>query len=136
MKLTLCSGCHLPLALNSRFHKCIFHHRGFTINNTTYQPCKVFYHPHRIKVGAPFKTRHFGKSTKGLQFRPCVTILPFICELCTVRTHLQREIDPYVSTDNLLLRLEQMRMVDAAHAWAPRTLENACRTLHWIEPPP
>ena len=40
---------------------------------------------------------------------------------------------PYVPTDNLLLRLERMRMVDAAHAWAPRTLENACRTLRRIE---
>ena len=29
---------------------------------------------------------------------------------------------------NLLL-LERMRMIDAAHEWAPRTLENECRTL-------
>ena len=131
--MTLCSGCHLPLETNSRHHKCIFHHRGFTITNISYQPCNVFYHPHCIKVGAPFQTRHFGKGTRGLQFPPCATILPFICELCTVRSHLQREIDPYVPTDDLLLRLERMRMVDVAHAWAPRTLENACRTLRRIE---
>jgi len=68
-----------------------------------------------------------------LQFPPCATILPFICELCTVRTHLKREIDPYIPTDKLLLRLERMRMVDVAHAWAPRTLENACRTLRRID---
>ena len=132
-KLTVCSGCHLPIDSQSNFHQCIFHHRGFTINDKSYQPCQVLYHPKCVKVGPPFRTQHFGKGTKGLQFPPCATILPFICELCTVRTHLRREIDPYVPTDNLLLRLERMRMVDAAHAWAPRTLENACRTLRRID---
>ena len=133
MKLTVCSGCHLPIDSSPRLHKCIFSHRGFTINKHAYQPCGVVYHPKCITVGTPFKTRHFGKGTKGLQYPPCATILPFICELCTVRTHLGRELDPYVPSDTLLLKLERMRMVDAAHAWAPRTLENSCRTLRRIE---
>ena len=76
----------------------------------------VFYHTHCIKVGAPFRTRHFGKGTNGMQYPPCATNLPFIYELCTVRTHLGRELDAHRSTDMTLLFLERMRMVDAAHA--------------------
>ena len=87
------------------------------------------YHPKCIRVGPPFRSRHYGKGTLGLQYPPCATNLPFICELCTVRAQLGREIDPLLSSDITLLLLERMRMIDAAHAWAPRTLENACRTL-------
>ena len=61
-------------------------------------------------------------------------VLPIsLCELCTVRTHLGRELDPYLLSDNTLLGLERMRMIDAAHAWAPKTLENACRTLRNVD---
>ena len=87
------------------------------------------YHPPCICVGPPFHSRHFGEGTLGLQYPPRATNLPFICELCTVRTHLGRELDPLLSSDLTLLSLERMHMIDAAHAWAPRTLENACRTL-------
>ena len=73
------------------------------------------YHAKCIKLGAPFKTRHFGKGAKGLQYPPCATNLTLICELCTVRTHLGRELDPYLDSDNTLLGLERMRMIDAAH---------------------
>ena len=68
-----------------------------------------------------------------MQYPPCATNLPFICELCTVRTQLGRELDFHCSTDMTLLFLERMRMIDAAHAWAPRSLENACRTLRRID---
>ena len=107
----------------------MFFTKGFTINTTTFRPCRVMYHPGCIKVGAPFSSRHFGKGTNGLQFPPCATNLPFICELCTARTHAGRELDPHISSDYQLLRLERMRMIDAAHAWAPRTLQNACSTI-------
>ena len=132
-RLSVCSGCLLPIDQKSRYHTCIFQHRGFTIKNTVYPPCNVQYHASCVSIGLPFRTRHFGKGTRGIQFPPCATNLPFICELCTVRTHLGREIDPYVASDTLLLSLERMRMIDAAHAWAPRTLENACRTLRRID---
>ena len=85
------------------------------------------YHPKCITVGTPFCSHHFGKGTKGLQYPPCATDFPFICELCTTRTQLGRELDPQQSTDLGLLRLERMRMIDVAHAWSPKTLENACR---------
>ena len=74
------------------------------------------YHSQCIKLGAPFKTRHFGKGTNILKYPPCTTNLPFVYELCTVRAHLGREMDPYLDSDNTLLGLERMRMIDAAHA--------------------
>ena len=49
-----------------------------------------------------------------MQYPPCATILPFICELCTTSTHLKRELDPHSTEDNMLLLLE--RMTDTAHA--------------------
>jgi len=46
---------------------------------------------------------------------------PFICELCTVRSVLRRELANSVP-DRQLLCYERMRMIDAAHAWAPSTM--------------
>lgn len=132
-KLSVCTGCLLPIDDQDRYHTCIFQHRGFTVKDKVFPPCNVRYHAACITIGLPFRTRHFGRCTKGIQFPPCATNLPFICELCTVRTHLGREVDPYISSDTLLLSLERMRMIDAAHYWAPRTLENACRTLRRVE---
>ena len=128
-KLTGCSGCLLPVDVDVPVHKCLFLHKGFTINSTSYLPCKVMYHSKCIRVGPPFRSRHYGKGTLGLQYPPCATDLPFICEMCTVRAHLGREIDPLLPSDTTLLLLERMRMIDAAHAWAPSTLKNACTTL-------
>ena len=133
MKLPTCSGCLLPIDGSLAIHKCLFHTTGFKINSSTFSPCLVSYHSQCIKIGSPFSTRHFGKGTKGLQYPPCATILPFICELCTTRTQLGRELDPLSNTDVVLLQLERMRMIDVAHAWAPKTLENACRNLRRID---
>lgn len=127
-----CSGCRLPFDTGTRLHKCLFATSGFKIKNQSFRPCQVFYHAPCIKVGSPFHSRHYGEGTNGLQYPPCATVLPFICELCTTRTHLGRELDALMSSDLTLLMLERMRMIDAAHAWAPRTLENACRTLRRI----
>ena len=132
-KLTSCSGCHLPFDDISNTHKCMFFNTGFTINNTSFRPCNVMYHPPCIQVGQPFSSRHFGRGTNGLQYPPCATNLPFICELCTTRTQLGRELDPHITSDHHLIRLERMRMIDAAHAWAPRTLQNACNTIRCID---
>ena len=76
----------------------------------------MVYHPQCIKVGHPYCTRHYGNGTRGMQYPPCATILPFICELCTTRAHLRRELDPYSTDNNMLLLLERMRMIDTAHA--------------------
>ena len=63
---------------------------------------------------------------------PCDTNLPFICELCTTRVYLQREIDPFDSSDMQLLMLERIRMIDMAHAWPPKNLPQSCSTLRRI----
>ena len=129
----VCSGCRLPVDTGARFHHCSFNLKGFNITSSSktlsFHPCKVIYHEGCIKVGPPFRSRHFGKGTLGLQYPPCATNLPFICELCTTRAQIGRELDPLSPADMTLLLLERMRMIDAAHAWAPRTLQNACRTL-------
>ena len=106
MKLPTCTGCLHPIDSNSAVHKCLFHSTGFKVNSTSFTPCRVLYHPKCITIGSPFTTRHFGKGTKGLQYPPCATILPFICELCTTRTQLGRELDPLSNTDATLLQLE------------------------------
>ena len=80
------------------------------------------YHSTCIKVGNPFRTRHYGKGTKGLQYPPRATNYPFICELCTTRTQLGRELDNLNSADTTLLMLERMRMIDTAHANSVNTL--------------
>ena len=90
-KSPTCSGCRLPFDTGSQLHKCLFSSSGFTIKHQIFRPCHVLYHPHCIKVGTPFHSRHFGSGTNGLQYPPCATALPFICELCTTRTHLKRE---------------------------------------------
>ena len=132
-KSTVCSGCLLPVDTGVEVHQCTFFIRGFKIKSTSFQPCKVMYHARCIRVGPPFRTRHFGKGTQGMQYPPCATNLPFICELCTTRAQIGRELDPSLLSDVTLLVLERMRMIDAAHAWAPRILENACRTLKRVD---
>ena len=111
----------------------MFYNKGFTCKNITFQACEVIYHPQCIRVGSPFRTRHYGKGTRGTQYPPSATILPFICELCTTRTHLQRELDPNCQQDALLLMLERMRMIDTAHAWDHKTVQNMCNTLKGVD---
>ena len=64
-----------------------------------------------------------------MQYPPCATNLPFICELCTTRAHIRREVDPHCPTDITLLMLERMRMIDVAHAWSTSTLRASCYTI-------
>ena len=66
-KLTVCSGCRLPIDMGVKFHKCMFSNSGFKIQSTSFLPCQVWYHSTCIQVGNPFRSRHFGKGIKGLQ---------------------------------------------------------------------
>ena len=124
-KLMTCSGCQLPIDTGLRVHKCMFFHSGYTHKSTKILPCTVIYYVACIRVGPPFRSRYFGKGTLGLQYQTCATNLPFICELCTTRTQIGRELNPHLPSDMTLHFIEHIRMIDAAHAWAPRTLENA-----------
>ena len=131
--LTGCSGCRFPCDSNQLVHKCIFHMEGFTIDGQTFEPCMVLYHSKCIKVGHPFRTRHYGKDTRGVQYPPHATNFPFICELCSTRTQLGRELDPLNVKDTMLLMLERMRMIDTAHAHAVRTTNQMSNILKLVD---
>jgi hypothetical protein len=78
-------------------------------------------------VGKPFKTR-LVRAALGIQYPPAMTHFPFICEVCTVRAVLGRELT-WMSGDIQRLMLERMRLVDMAHAWASSTLQGTTRYL-------
>ena len=111
----------------------MFYSKGFTCNGIDFLPCNVIYHPQCIKVGPPFRTRHYGKGTKGLQYPPLASKYPFICELCTTRTQLGRELSNFSTSDTTLLMLERMRMIDTAHASSVSTLEQYGRVLSNVD---
>jgi len=76
----------------------------------------VAYHPGCIKAGPPFRTRR--AKAGGLSFPEVISDWDnFICELCTVRAVLDRELLP-TSRDTELLLLERMRMLDIVHHWS------------------
>lgn len=80
-----------------------------------FRPCGVAYHAACVRVGSPFQSRR--DDDRGLQlpqhFNPGI----FICEACTVRSVLNRELS--ARSDAYLLSLERMRILDVAHSWAP-----------------
>ena len=131
--LTDCSGCHFPCDARKNSHKCMFYSKGLTCNGIVFFPCNVIYHPKCIRVGPPFRTRHYGKGTKGLQYPPMASKYPFICELCTTRTQLGRELNNFNTLDTTLLMLERMRMIDTAHASSISTLEQYGRVLSNVD---
>lgn len=80
-------------------------------------PCHTSYHAECIRVGLPFTTRL--KKGAGLCFPKVRHWGTFVCELCTVRDVVRREL--HCATDISLLRLERMRLIDTANAWAAGT---------------
>jgi hypothetical protein len=55
-----------------------------------------------------------------------MTHFPFICEACTVRAVLGRELT-WTSGDIHFVLLERMRLIDMAHAWASSTFQGTAR---------
>jgi hypothetical protein len=126
-KLNTCVGCEGYITPGNISHFCLFREIGYELYGTFFTPCETQYHPECIKVGKPFKTR-LVRSTLGLQYPPAMTYFPFICEACTVRAVLGRELT-WTSGDIQLLMLEPMRLIDMAHAWASSTLQGTARYL-------
>jgi hypothetical protein len=50
-----------------------------------------------------------------------IPIPHYICELCTVRTQLRRELE-HTAQDTMLLMLERMRQIDFMSVWKRPTL--------------
>lgn len=81
-------------------------------------------------MNTPFTSRLYNqKTTMGLQYPPKLVGFPFICELCTVRAHLNRELDSLDPNDIRLLALERARIIDLAHGWADTTLNKYLNLL-------
>lgn len=93
----------------------MFGAHGFSQDTTRYRACGVAYHPSCIQVGEPFQTRR--DDGRGLTFPKVSGPLAFICEACTVRSVLGRELTE--PSDVQLMALERMRLLDLAHSWAP-----------------
>ena len=112
-------GCDGLLRQDEARHTCCFATSGFEQGGRHYLPCGTAYHLGCIKVGEPFRTRL--ANDKGLSF-PSIDIVPnFICEACTVRAVLGRELRN-TAEDRALLMLERIRIIDQACAWDPKTL--------------
>ena len=61
-KLSVCSGCLLPIDVKSKYHACIFQHRWFSIKQCNYPPCQVRYHVSCIAVAPPLEQDILGKA--------------------------------------------------------------------------
>jgi hypothetical protein len=114
-----CVGCCKGRGLSAGF-QCLFSKAGFVLNNVSYPPCNVSYHASCVGVGPPFRSR-YRDLTRGLLFPKTLAGYPFICELCTVRANVGPTPLPS-AVMNALMMLEWMRLIDAAHSWAPKTL--------------
>ena len=129
-KLKQCAGCRqLLLEISNRIRKplileCVFARTGFGI----FAPCRAVYHAKCIRVNG-FNTRR--KQNAGLCF-PTNGVWPnFICEVCTVRQFIGREIT--TPGDVLLLTLERIRLIDMAWAWSKNTLSQYGSELRKIQ---
>ena len=116
----ICVGCPESLPVSDDIHTCVFYGSGFQLQNEVFRPCYTRYHASCISVGPPFRSR-LTKHGGGLLYPPAMTSFPFICELCTVRSVIGREL-ANTPADRKLICYERMRMIDAAHAWAPSTM--------------
>ena len=114
-------GCEEPIGKLEWQHRCHFASQGFTFEGTDFRPCGTTYHLQCIVVGLPFRTRL--AKDGGLSFPAVAVSPPFVCEACTVRAMLGRELTRG-ARDRTLLMLERMRLVDQAHSWAKSTLGN------------
>ena len=51
-------------------------------------------------------------------------MFPFVCELCTVRANVGKELLDFHNDHRFLISLERMRMIDMFNCWARNTLVN------------
>jgi hypothetical protein len=115
-----CAGCCLRIDVAPVI--CTFATKSFAFDDGgSARPCGTLYHSGCIQLGAPFSTSTRLKKRRGLQFPSNITCLgSFICEACTVRAVLQREL-LYASHDLALLALERARLIDMLNSWSEGT---------------
>jgi hypothetical protein len=114
-----CAGCRFPLSRTSNTIKYHFHYSGFVVDDQTYLPCCTRYHPGCIKAGLPFTT--LLPNNGGLSIPNAIKEWPFfICEVCTIRAVLQKELRS-TPHEQALLILERVRTLNTLHYWANST---------------
>ena len=123
-------GCRRGCSPTQAVIRCSFATSGFVFSNGgAARPCKSSYHPQCIRAGLPFTSRR--RHSGGLVFPKISTWPTFVCEACTVRAVLDRELT--APDDWKLLCFERMRLLDMAHSWAEGThslYQSKIRFLH------
>jgi hypothetical protein len=95
--------------------RCLFLDVSFPVSNgVTAYPCYSAYHTGCFGVGPPFYSRR--KDGSGLAFPRIKTWPNFICEVCTVRAMLDRELIGI--TDWKLMCFERMCVLAMSHYWS------------------
>jgi hypothetical protein len=118
-----CAGCKGRFTTKyPEVHVCKFAQRGFPwLKKPGHAaPCGVRYHARCITVGVPFTSRL--DKGEGL-FYPWQAPMPhYVCGLCSVRAHVDREL--FVrGCDLALLMVERVRQVDYMGGWSLTTLK-------------
>lgn len=112
-----CASCLLSISPSEVSLQCHFHTHSFPLEDYQALPCGTAYHTACFRAGLPFTSRRragAGLTLPKLKYWPC-----FVCELCTVRAVLGRELGH--PGDRWLLQLERMRLLDSLHNWADGT---------------
>jgi hypothetical protein len=114
------------------FHVCEFAQTGFPWANRSGRahPCGVRYHAKCIQVGTPFTTR-LGKN-EGLIYPWHAPTPHYVCEICSVRAHVNRELFPH-SSDIALTMVERVRQVDYMGGWSTSTLKKYGPYLRYLQ---
>ena len=127
LKQHICVGCRKGFEKNEAVLRCTFCSAGFG----SFVPCGTSYHLSCFRVGEPFTSRRKGGA--GLCLPPSVVWPNFICEACTVRRFVNRELE---ASDTPLLMLERMRLLDIISYWAKgthATYNSKIRVIHDFE---
>jgi hypothetical protein len=92
-----CAVCWRPLSSHEPQFLCHFCDTGFTADNgIPLRACRTRYHPNCIRIGLPFQTRL--PKDRGLFCTPnLASFKHFVCEACTVRAALSRELGKRVT---------------------------------------
>ena len=105
--------------------RCHFVTLAFELNpdqpGTVSVPCRTRYYEKCFKLTKPFLSRMAKERGLGIPQGFGEMIPVFICECCTVRAVLGRELHCHHKDTNLLMS-ERMQIVDLANNWAQGTI--------------
>ena len=124
-----CVGCVTTILGHQPRLLCHFQKDGFLLDGHEFLPCGVSYHLACFRAGPPFTTRR--REHQGLQYPLGLSRKTFVCENCTVRAVLHRNL--HQETDSTLLALERMRILDMAHSWSRNTHSSYGSKMRVIE---